>query len=90
MPSSGRPADPQNRRPAHLQLLAISWNFGWPVAAGVVVGHWIDEAVGTSPAATLVLGVGAMAAAVWRLLVLSREEQAERRRGEDEEREGER
>lgn len=83
MSSPGQPGDPGSRRPAHLQLLAISWNFGWPVAAGVVVGHWIDEAVGSSPAATLVLGVGAMAAAVWRLLVLSRQEQAERHREEE-------
>jgi len=86
MPSPGQPDDPGSRRPAHLQLLAISWNFGWPVAAGVVLGHWIDEAAGTSPAATLVLGVGAMSAAVWRLLVLSRQEQAERRREEEGER----
>lgn len=66
-------------RPAHLQLLAVSWNFGWPVATGVIVGHWLDETLGTSPLATLVLGVGAMAASIWRMIDLSRRESEERR-----------
>jgi len=74
--------EPGFQRPAHLQLLAVSWNFGWPVAAGVVLGHWIDESLGSSPAATLILGVGAMAAATWRLLSLSKQDAAERREEE--------
>lgn len=73
MTESGR------RRPAHLQLLAISWNFGWPVAAGVVLGHWLDEKLGSSPWLTLLFGLGAMAAAVWRLLALGKQEEVERR-----------
>jgi hypothetical protein len=72
MPESDR------SRPAHLQLLAVSWNFGWPIAAGVVLGHWIDEKLGTSPAATLLIGIGSMAASTWRLVTLSRKEAAER------------
>lgn len=79
-------SEPARSRPAHLQILAVSWNFGWPVAAGVALGHWIDEALGSSPAATLVLGIGAMAAATWRLVSLSRQEQDERRRDEVRER----
>lgn len=71
-------SESQRSRPAHLQLLAVSWNFGWPVAAGVALGHWIDEAVGSSPAATLTMGIGAMGAATWRLVSLSRQEQDER------------
>ena len=31
-------SEPSRSRPAHLQLLAVSWNFGWPVAAGVALG----------------------------------------------------
>jgi Putative F0F1-ATPase subunit Ca2+/Mg2+ transporter len=68
-------SEPARSRPAHLQILAVSWNFGWPVAAGVALGHWIDEALGSSPAATLVLG-------------LSRQEQDERRQDEVRERAG--
>jgi F0F1-type ATP synthase assembly protein I len=77
-----RPSD--RSRPAHLQILAVSWNFGWPVAAGVVLGHWIDQSLGTSPAATLVLGIGSMAASVWRLVRLARLESEARARDEAE------
>ncbi|MFN2426705.1 MAG: AtpZ/AtpI family protein [Candidatus Binatia bacterium] len=79
-------AEPFKHRPAHLQLLAISWNFGWPVAAGVALGHWLDEALGTSPAATLFLGIGSMAGAAWRLIQLGRRDAAEwreREKGDD-------
>jgi F0F1-type ATP synthase assembly protein I len=75
------PVDP-NRRPAHLQLLAISWNFGWPVAAGVIAGYWIDDKLGSSPWVTLALGLGAMSAAVARLVRLSNDEARERREQE--------
>ena len=75
-------SEPSRSRPAHLQLLAVSWNFGWPVAAGVALGHWMDEALGSSPAATLGIGIGAMGAATWRLLGLSKQEQIERQRDE--------
>jgi hypothetical protein len=68
----------ERTRAAHLQLLAVSWNFGWPIAAGVALGYWIDQHVGSSPAATLFLGIGAMAASTWRLLQLSKQEQAAR------------
>ena len=80
--------DPDKRRPAHLELLAVSWNFGWPVAAGVVIGSWIDDRLGTSPVVTLVLALGAMLASVRRLIELSRRDEAERRaaRDDDEER----
>ena len=64
-------------RPVHLQLMAVAWNFGGPIAAGVVVGHWLDVTIGSSPLATLGLGLGALALAVWRLLVLSRQESRE-------------
>ena len=77
-------SEPKKPRPAHLQLLAISWNFGWPVAAGVILGHWIDINVGSSPAATLIFGLGAMAGAVWRMIQLGKQEAADRREVEGE------
>ncbi|HEY2772910.1 MAG TPA: AtpZ/AtpI family protein [Candidatus Binatia bacterium] len=70
-----------NDQPLQLQLLAISWNFGWPVAAGVIAGYWIDGKLGSSPWATLGLGLGAFAAAVWRLILVSSREAAEHRDG---------
>ena len=71
---------PGRNRPALTQLMAISWSFGWPVAAGVVVGHWLDERLGSSPTATLTFGLGAMVTAVWRLVVLTKEDASERER----------
>lgn len=70
------------QRPAHLQLLAVSWNFGWPVAAGVMLGHWLDVHLQTSPLGTLGLGIGALGGAVWRLIVLSERERKERNDGD--------
>jgi F0F1-type ATP synthase assembly protein I len=82
--------DPARKRPAHLELLAISWNFGWPIAAGVVLGHWLDERFGSSPAATLLFGIGALAVSVRRMIELGREDVAERRQEREEEREEDR
>lgn len=62
-------------RPAHLQILAVSWNLGWPIAGGVIFGYWIDGKLGSSPAATLLLGIGALTVSVWRLIELGRQEQ---------------
>jgi hypothetical protein len=73
---------PKPPRPAHVQLIAIAWNFGWPVVAGVVAGYWLDGKLGSSPVATLTLGLGAMVTAVWRLIELGRRE-ARDRDGED-------
>ena len=77
--------DPARKRPAHLELLAVSWNFGWPIAAGVIAGHWIDLHLGSSPAATLLLGIGALAVSVRRMIDLGREDVAERRAQDDDE-----
>ena len=70
-------ADPDRRAAAHLQLLGVAWNFGWPVTTGVALGWWLDTRFGTSPWATLGLGLGAMVVAVRRLLDLAREESRE-------------
>lgn len=71
--------DPARRRPAHLELLAISWNFGWPITAGVALGYWVDQKLGSSPAATLLFGIGALVVAVRRMLELGRQDVAEQR-----------
>jgi len=47
--------------------------------AGVAVGWWVDDKLGSSPVATLTFGLGAMVTAIWRLIVLSRREAIERR-----------
>ena len=72
-------AGPSKDRPALVQLMAISWNFGWPVAAGVVAGHWVDEKLGSLPVATLAFGLGAMVTAVWRMIALGKRDALERK-----------
>jgi hypothetical protein len=78
--------DSSRPRPAHIQVLAVAWNFGWPIATGVMCGYWLDLHLGSSPAMSLVFGVGAMAASVWRLIELSRRESEEIHEAEREER----
>jgi F0F1-type ATP synthase assembly protein I len=65
--------DPKPSRPAHLQLVAVAWNLGWPIAAGVVLGSTVDEFLHSSPLATLSFSLGALAVGVRRLLDLGRE-----------------
>lgn len=74
--------DPARKRPAHLELLAVSWNFGWPIASGVILGHWIDVRFGFTPVATLVMGIGALVVSVRRMIDLGREEARERQEDE--------
>ncbi len=80
---------PSKDRPALMQLMAISWNFGWPVAAGVIVGSWVDGKLGSSPVATLTFGLGAMITAVWRLIALGKQDAIERKHQVEAEREKE-
>ena len=79
-------SDDRRPRPAHLELLAIAWNFGWPIATGVFLGYWLDERLGTSPGLTLGFGIGAMAAAVQRLIGLTKRETVERHEAEESDR----
>lgn len=76
----------RRHRTAHVQLLAVSWNFGWPIAAGVGIGYWIDGRLGTSPLASLGLGLGALAVSISRMIQLTRQEASERREDEVERR----
>ena len=79
-------SDDRRPRPAHLELLGIAWNFGWPIATGVLLGYWLDERLGTSPGLTLGFGIGAMAAAVQRLIGLTERESVERHEAEESDR----
>ena len=76
-------SEPERNRPAHLELLAVAWNFGWPVIVGALAGSWLDQRLGTSPVLALFLGLGSIAIGAWRLIVLARREAAERRRLEE-------
>ena len=48
--------------------LALAWSFGWPIAAGVLAGSWLDRWLGTAPWLTLGLAIGAMVMAVGHII----------------------
>jgi F0F1-type ATP synthase assembly protein I len=53
-----------------LEAAGLAWALGWPIAAGVLAGYWIDEQFGTAPVATLIFSISALALGVRRLLWL--------------------
>ncbi|HYC56367.1 MAG TPA: AtpZ/AtpI family protein [Candidatus Binatia bacterium] len=58
------------RRRASYQAMAVAWSLGWPIAAGVLIGSWLDGYFDTSPVFILVFGVGALGVAVRQLLMI--------------------
>ena len=51
------------------RLGALALGVGWSVAAGAVLGYYLDNYLGTSPLFTLLLTVGAMSGAIYILIV---------------------
>jgi len=60
---------PERKRAAY-QAMAVAWSLGWPIAAGVLIGSWLDGYFDTSPLFILVFGLGALAAAVRQLIAI--------------------
>ena len=54
------------------QALAIAWSLGWRVAAGILVGYYLDGWLGTSPWLTLSFSLAALASSVRAMILLSR------------------
>jgi len=54
-------------------VLALAWSLGWRIAAGLVVGYYLDGWLGTSPVMTLTLAIAAMVLAVRQLLAVVNE-----------------
>lgn len=48
--------------------IGAATSFGGTVVAGLIVGYYLDGYLGTSPVLTLLLTVGSMVGAVYRLL----------------------
>lgn len=65
MASSGHDDEPKYAR---YQAIALAWNVGWPIAAGVIVGSWLDGKLGTSPLFILVFSLGSLVVTVYRLV----------------------
>ncbi len=65
------PEDEESTDPRKLRAIAVAWHLGWPIAAGVIVGAWLDGRLGTAPWLTLIICLGAFVASVRRIIVLS-------------------
>jgi F0F1-type ATP synthase assembly protein I len=50
------------------QLLGLAWSFGWRVAAGVLLGFYLDSWLGSSPLLLVVFAVGSLVVGIMELL----------------------
>jgi len=50
------------------QLVGLAWSFGWRIAAGVLLGFYLDGWLGTSPLLLVVFAVGSLVAGIVELL----------------------
>jgi F0F1-type ATP synthase assembly protein I len=50
------------------RYMAVGFEFAGTVVAGVVLGYYVDGRLGTAPLFTLLLTLGGMGGALWRLL----------------------
>lgn len=50
------------------RFAAVGFEFAGTVVAGVIAGYYLDKAVGTAPLFTLLLTLGGMGGALYRLL----------------------
>ncbi len=53
---------------SNLELLALAWSLGWRIAAGVLVGYFLDQRLGCAPLLTLLLSITALAVGVAQIL----------------------
>jgi len=52
------------------RFAALGTEFGATVVAGVVLGYYLDDWLGTAPLFILLGSVGALAGSVWRMTVM--------------------
>jgi len=58
-------------------LIGLAWSLGWRVAAGLLIGYWLDGRLGTGPWLTLGLTLAAFVAAVMQIIrVLGQQDEA--------------
>jgi F0F1-type ATP synthase assembly protein I len=52
------------------ELMALAWSLGWRIAAGIIIGYYADQWLGSSPWLTLALSLAALVSAVRQMLVV--------------------
>jgi F0F1-type ATP synthase assembly protein I len=58
--------------PRNAQAWGLALSFGWRVAAGVLVGYWLDGWLDTGPLFLLVFSIGALTGSIFDMLRASR------------------
>jgi len=53
---------------SNFEVLGLAWSLGWRIAAGFLIGYWLDGRLGTGPWLTLLLSLSALAAGVVQML----------------------
>lgn len=57
----------------NLEVLGLGWSLGWRIAAGFLLGVWLDGRAGTAPWLTLLFSLAALAAGVMQILRVTTE-----------------
>jgi len=56
------------------ELMALAWSLGWRIAAGIIIGYYVDQWLGSAPWLTLVLSITALVSGVRQMLTVLNEE----------------
>lgn len=76
------PGEGPTRKELLVQMTALGLEFSGSVLGGLALGYYLDRWLGTSPWMVLVMTLGGMAAAIARLVTLTRRFDELRRRRE--------
>ena len=52
------------------QLMALAWSLGWRIAAGIIIGYYVDQWLGSAPWLTLGLSITALVSGVRQMLTV--------------------
>jgi F0F1-type ATP synthase assembly protein I len=52
------------------QALALAWSLGWRIAAGLLLGYYADEWLGTAPWLTLLFSIAALVVGVRAMIAV--------------------
>jgi F0F1-type ATP synthase assembly protein I len=58
--------------PKSAQALGLAWGFGWRVAAGLLLGYYLDRWLATPPLFLIVFTIGSFVVGVLEFLRISR------------------
>lgn len=69
--------------PRNVQAWGLALSFGWRVAAGVLLGYWLDGWLGTAPIMLTVFAIAALAGSIFDMLRASKRTAPSGREGND-------